>query len=116
MKLGQPYYDISREFQELFKDQLHTEATPIGMERIREQIGAFFLKHNINVSFRVLWEKDSPTVIVEGIREIDRWAIYGLLSQDEKTGYVPKCPECFDKGWLYDAQGKRTGICPCHLE
>jgi hypothetical protein len=24
------------------------------------------------------------------------------------------CPDCGDRGWLYDDDGRRTGTCPCH--
>lgn len=24
------------------------------------------------------------------------------------------CPDCGDRGWLYDKDGQRTGTCPCH--
>lgn len=26
----------------------------------------------------------------------------------------PTCPDCGDKGWLYDNEGRKTGTCPCH--
>ena len=26
-----------------------------------------------------------------------------------------ECPDCNDRGWLYDENGIRTGTCPCHL-
>jgi hypothetical protein len=24
------------------------------------------------------------------------------------------CPDCGDRGWLYDDDGRRVGTCPCH--
>jgi len=24
------------------------------------------------------------------------------------------CPDCGDRGWLYDDEGRRRGTCPCH--
>lgn len=27
----------------------------------------------------------------------------------------PACPDCHDHGWLYNEDGIRVGVCPCHL-
>ena len=34
----------------------------------------------------------------------------GSVSQAKRT----VCPDCGDRGWLYDDEGRRIGICPCH--
>lgn len=36
-------------------------------------------------------------------------ATYELCSPKENV-----CPDCSDRGWLYDENGRRAGTCPCH--
>jgi hypothetical protein len=47
------------------------------------------------------------TSYIEKLEQLDLTAV----SQAERT----VCPDCRNKGWLYDNNGNRIGTCPCHL-
>lgn len=109
--------EIKGELRTLLNGYLNKPITQVVLENIRQDVEAFFRKHRLeDLRFRLKWETDANKVELEPTNMLSLWALVGLMQEQEQTGYIPKCPECFDKGWLYDNEGRRTGICPCHLE
>jgi hypothetical protein len=39
---------------------------------------------------------------------------HGVVRGGDKIRGKATCPDCGDRGWLYDNDGRRTGTCPCH--
>ena len=42
----------------------------------------------------------------------EEYDLYEVVNVSEAKRTV--CPDCGDRGWLYDDEGRRTGTCPCH--
>lgn len=53
---------------------------------------------------------------VDGVPHDIGWNVVKLFCQPAVSGSGKiVCPDCGDRGWLYDEQANRTGTCPCHL-
>ena len=64
---------------------------------------------------------------LELLQEIDAWLSFNKSPSKKQISELRKdikkhigdrrkttCPDCGDRGWLYDKKGARIGICPCH--
>jgi hypothetical protein len=52
---------------------------------------------------------DLQTFIIGWQEAVKNCFIPDVINSGKST-----CPDCGDRGWLYDNDGRRIGTCPCH--
>lgn len=119
MRSGHLYVDSFTEQSEHLIDRILTEQQSEYVIQ-KDQNGVVVLRAILQAKLNNLYDRDVTSKdyhLTENLVDMFR-QLFILKLQRERARIDagrPGCPKCSDRGWLFDDDGQRLGICPCHL-